>query len=86
MPIIDRPRQARENDGGIRKKILKDALNIFFNNKKLRFIVLFLGVAFHFLIHLAHGLFSFFFAIGAALILYLAPLERGYTIFKEKHN
>ena len=35
--------------------------------------MLILGISFHFSIFVIHGLFSFFFAMAAALILYLIP-------------
>lgn len=40
--------------------------------KKVLFV---LGVTFHFFIFLVHGLFSFFFAMTGALIIYLLPLD-----------
>ncbi len=44
-----------------------------FMNKENRLKMFILGVSFHFMIVLIHGLFSFFFAMLAGLILYLLP-------------
>ena len=45
-----------------------------------RLLLLSLGILFHFLIVLVHGLFSFFFTMAAALMLYLLPWDRGLEI------
>jgi antimicrobial peptide system SdpB family protein len=42
-----------------------------------RFLIM--GICFHFLIILFHGLVSFFFAMTAALILFLGPIEHGFN-------
>lgn len=48
--------------------------------KRFRRYFLYLGLAFHFAIFLVHGLFNFFLAMAAALILYLRPVEEECSI------
>ena len=48
---------------------------IFINNKKTKIYLLLFGLLFHFTILITHGLVSFFFAMSAALVLYLLPNE-----------
>lgn len=45
-------------------------------NEKVRRMFLFPAILFHFLIIVFHGIFSFFFAITAGLILYLLPIYK----------
>ena len=47
-----------------------------FSDRKWRIPMLYLGLIFHFLIFLVHGLGSFALAMAAALILYLYPIEK----------
>lgn len=47
---------------------------LFASDKSKRWLLI-LGIMFHFLIILAHGLFSFFFAMSGALMLYLIPIS-----------
>lgn len=47
-----------------------------FMDRRWRPALLKLGLLFHFGIVLVHGLFSFFFAMAAALVLYLWPVDR----------
>ncbi|MFP4091605.1 MAG: sporulation-delaying protein SdpB family protein [Cyclobacteriaceae bacterium] len=42
-------------------------------NRRNQKIMLILGISFHFSIFVIHGLFSFFFAMTAAILLYLTP-------------
>lgn len=49
-------------------------------DKKYRSFLLKLGLLFHFAILLIFGLFTFFIAMAAALILYLGPIEKGLII------
>lgn len=52
----------------------------FFMAVKHRKKLLVIGLLFHFGIVVVHGLFSFFFAMSAALILYLWPLHQSFKI------
>ncbi len=52
--------------------------------EKYKRLLLFSGIAFHFSIVVVHGLFSFFFTMVAALILYLGPLNRGFNFTMTK--
>jgi len=54
-------------------------------NRNHRTMMLFLGLGFHFWIIMFHGLFSFFFAMTGALILYLGPRFKHIQIF-DKYN
>lgn len=61
------------------------ALQFFFaasillrQNDKRRWYVLLIGIFFHLNIIIVHGLFSFFFAMSGALILYLIPYEKSF--------
>lgn len=56
---------------------------LFASNVKLKRLFLFLGIAFHFMIFITHGLASFFFSTSGALILYLD--DENY-IFKKLQN
>jgi antimicrobial peptide system SdpB family protein len=49
---------------------------------RARRVLFILGISFHFLIFMIHGLFSFFLAMSAALILYLSPLTEEIKFFK----
>ena len=51
--------------------------------KKYRHRLLIVGILFHFFIIIIYGLISFFFAMAAALILYLRPWEKPF-VFKGK--
>jgi antimicrobial peptide system SdpB family protein len=51
-----------------------------FATLKYRRRILPFGILFHFLIILFHGIFSFFFSISAALIIYLYPTYRNFKI------
>ncbi|MBC6425563.1 MAG: hypothetical protein GDA51_03655 [Ekhidna sp.] len=51
-----------------------------FMNKEHKLKMFILGVGFHFTIVIIHGLFSFFFAMLAGLILYLLPLNNYLTL------
>lgn len=48
---------------------------IFIDNKKTKIYLFLFGLLFHFTILITHGLVSFFFAMSAALVLYLLPNE-----------
>lgn len=48
-------------------------------NKRYRNVLLTVGILFHFIILLFHGLISFFFSMSAALILYLRPWEQPFN-------
>lgn len=50
------------------------ALALFLEKTKRKYLLL-PGIMFHFAILFCHGLFSFFFAMAAALILYLRPVN-----------
>ncbi|MDK7375601.1 sporulation-delaying protein SdpB [Weeksella virosa] len=60
------------------------AVNIFLTNKKVKFLSLFLGIAFHFLIIVAHGLVSFFFSMTSLLIIYL--ISKNYNYVTNRNN
>lgn len=47
-------------------------------SKKWRPTLLLLGLVFHFMIIVVHGLVSFFFAMAGALLLYLGPIDTGF--------
>jgi len=53
-------------------------------DKKYRKALLYAGLGFHFLILLIIGLFSFFFAIGGALIAFLWPIDEPIDFSKFK--
>lgn len=46
--------------------------------KKNRKILLIAGITFHLLIMIFHGLFSFYFAMAGALVLYLGNISSNY--------
>jgi antimicrobial peptide system SdpB family protein len=48
--------------------------------RRYRTTLLVFGLAFHFGIFVVHGLFTFFVAMAAALILYLRPLDQPFQI------
>lgn len=50
------------------------------SGKRFRAWMLPAGLAFHFGIIVIHGLFSFFFAMAAALVLYLRPPEEAFSL------
>lgn len=49
-------------------------------NDKRRYVLLFLGILFHFTILIVHGLFSFFFIMSACLIIYLLPYNKDFSL------
>jgi len=55
-----------------------------FSNQNLRYLMLFLGLFFHFLIFIVHGLGTFGLSMSAALILYLYPIDKNiFALFKK---
>ncbi|MRM95251.1 hypothetical protein D1Z98_09855 [Riemerella anatipestifer] len=46
------------------------------SNRKYKIVMLYIALLFHFSIIIFHGIFSFFFSISAALILYLYPTHQ----------
>ena len=57
------------------------AASIILNqNDKKRYKLLLIGIIFHFSIIVVHGLVSFFFVMTSALILYLLPFQKHYTL------
>ncbi|MFK7846784.1 MAG: sporulation-delaying protein SdpB family protein, partial [Rhodothermales bacterium] len=55
-----------------------------FMTPKGKKVMFFLGLLFHASIIVVHGLVSFFFSMGAALILYLWPIEKSFGKKKKK--
>jgi antimicrobial peptide system SdpB family protein len=60
------------------------AANIFYTNKKIKFTSLAIGLLFHFMIIIAHGLVSFFFSMASLLLLYL--VSKNYNYDPTWHN
>lgn len=54
--------------------------------KRYRKPLMFLGFLFHFSIVIIHGLFSFFFAMAGALVLYLGPIYEGFDMQTTKEQ
>lgn len=57
---------------------------LFFMNREKRHKFLKLGIAFHLMIILFHGLVSFFFAMAAALTLYLVSKDFSFNLQRDK--
>ncbi|UGU15383.1 hypothetical protein LS482_17080 [Sinomicrobium kalidii] len=57
-----------------------------FMNRKNKYIFFIIGISFHFVILLTHGLISFFFAMAGGLILYLLPSKRAIEIMSNIRN
>lgn len=55
-----------------------------FMSKERRILLFFLGIMFHFTIVIVHGLFSFFLAMLAGLLIYLIPWDYNYYLASKK--
>lgn len=53
-------------------------------NKKFWKYLLILGLTFHFSILIIHGLFTFFFVMAGAIILYLRPIDQNFSFSRLK--
>ncbi|MRM86444.1 hypothetical protein D1002_11255 [Riemerella anatipestifer] len=54
------------------------------SNRKYKIVMLYIALLFHFSIIIFHGIFSFFFSISAALILYLYPTHQNLKLWTQK--
>ncbi len=74
-PIITSPMVALISWSVLTLEIILFSALFFKDNNILKSYLMVFGIVFHFFILLFHGLFSFFFTMSGALLLYLFPLN-----------